>query len=95
MKNSKFILFMFSMVCCTPKKVNQYVGYDMTDNLNQRSFYNNISYPIDRVNGYTIKQLEQALIGARLLTGWRDNIKTKYDNPTEVYIDELFNNWQD
>lgn len=28
-------------------------------------------------------------------TGWRDNIKTKYDNPTEVYIDELFNNWQD
>ena len=69
-------------------------GYDMLDNINQRITFGTL-HPIDRVNGYTIKQLEQALIGARLWTGWRDNIKTKYDNPTEVYIDELFNNWQD
>lgn len=71
------------------------IGYDMTDNLNQRSFYNNISYPIDRVNGYTIKQLEQALIGARYWNAWKDNIKSKYDNSTEIYLDELFNNYQD
>lgn len=70
-------------------------GYDMIDNINQRLYYNDSSYPVDRVNGYTIKQLEQALIGARLWTGWRDNIKTKYNNPTEIYLDELFNNWQD
>ncbi|MBQ0907545.1 hypothetical protein KBJ98_02390 [Flavobacterium sp. F-328] len=24
-----------------------------------------------------------------------DNIKNRYDNPTEIYLDELFNNWQD
>ena len=71
------------------------IGYDMTDNLNQRLFYNNTFYPVDRVEGYTIKQLEQALIGARLWTGWRDNIKNKYNNPTEIYLDELFNNYQD
>jgi hypothetical protein len=41
------------------------------------------------------KQLQDALIGARLWNGWKDNIKNKYDNPTEIYLDELFNNWQD
>lgn len=70
-------------------------GYDMIDDIDQRFHYTDNSYPIDRVNGYTIKQLEQALIGARLWSGWKDNIKSKYDNPTEVYLDELFTNWQD
>jgi hypothetical protein len=41
------------------------------------------------------KQLQDALIGAKLWGGWKDNIKNKYDNPTEIYLDELFNNWQD
>jgi hypothetical protein len=66
-------------------------GYDMIDNYNQR--VNGSIYPIDRVNGYTINQLEQALIGARTWWQWRDNIKNKYNNPTEIYLDELFNNW--
>jgi hypothetical protein len=41
------------------------------------------------------KQLQDALIGARLWGQWKDNIKNKYDNPTEIFLDELFNNWQD
>lgn len=55
----------------------------------------NVNLPIDNVNGYTLKQLQDALIGARLWNGWRDNIKSRYNNPTEVHLDELFNNWQD
>lgn len=67
-------------------------GYDMTDNFNQRSVYG-VAYPNDRVSGYTLKQLQDALVDARSWWQWRDNIKNKYDNPTEIYLDELFNNW--
>ncbi|HEX8577381.1 MAG TPA: hypothetical protein VF677_13890 [Flavobacterium sp.] len=70
------------------------VGYDLMDNLNQREFYNNYNLPVDRVSGYTIQQLENALIGARSWWQWRDNLKNRFDNPTERYLDELFNNWE-
>ncbi len=69
-------------------------GFDMTDTVNQRLLYGS-SYPIDRVQGYTIKQLESALVGAKSWNQWRDNIKNRYSNPTEIYLDELFNNWKD
>ena len=36
----------------------------MIDDLNQRDVYNNYYLPRDRVDGYTIKQLEDALIVA-------------------------------
>ncbi len=68
------------------------VGFDMTDDFNQR--VNGFAYPIDRVSGYTLTQLEQALVGARSWWQWRDNIKNRYNNPTEIYLDELFNNWE-
>lgn len=63
----------------------------MIDNFNQRSFGN--AYPIDRVPGYTINQLENALNGANSWWKWRDNIKSQYFNTTENSLDELFNNW--
>ncbi len=69
-------------------------GYDMIDDVNQRSIYGS-HYPIDRVQGYSIKQLERALIGAKSWNQWRDNIKNRYNNATEKYLDELFNNWKD
>jgi hypothetical protein len=69
-------------------------GFDMIDDFNQSVIFDN-RFPIDRVNGYTLKQLEQSLIGARHWGQWRDNVKNKYDNPTEQFVDELFNNWQD
>lgn len=71
-------------------------GFDMIDNLNQRiepTFENRNSLPIDRVSGYTILQLQNALISSRSWWQWRDNIKKRYDNPTEGNLDELFNNW--
>ena len=69
-------------------------GYDMIDDVNQRNKYGS-DYPIDRVRGYTIKQLEGALVGAKSWNQWRDNIKNRYNNATENYLDELFNNWKD
>ncbi|MCY4562827.1 MAG: hypothetical protein OXC03_11165 [Flavobacteriaceae bacterium] len=47
----------------------------------------------DQVTGYTISQLERALDGQRTWTGWRDNIKKKYNNPTESKLDALFDHW--
>ncbi|MEN9913820.1 MAG: hypothetical protein RL528_554 [Bacteroidota bacterium] len=69
-------------------------GFDMIDDFNQSVIFDN-RFPVDRVNGYTLKQLEQSLIGARHWSQWKDNVKNKYDNPTEIFLDELFNNWQD
>lgn len=72
-------------------------GWDMMDDFNQGSStlsggYGS-QYPFDRVSGYTIDQLEYALRGARSWWEWRDNIKSRYDNPTEEYLNELFANW--
>ena len=44
----------------------------------------------DKVTGYSIKQLEDALKGQRTWNTWRDNIKNRYNNPTERFLDELF-----
>lgn len=68
------------------------LGVDMIDNINQRNIYG-LSYPKDRVKNYTIKQLENGLKGARSWTQWRNNIKAKTNNPTEGYVNELINNW--
>lgn len=73
-------------------------GFDMIDDLNQRThpgFTNRDLLPIDRVSGYNILQLQGALIGAKSWWQWRDNIKNRYDNPTEENLDELFNNWNE
>ena len=72
------------------------IGRDLIDNVNQRVLYNNnFALPVDRVSGYTIKQLENALYNADEWNEWRNNIKNMYANSTEIYVDELFNNWQD
>lgn len=67
-------------------------GWDMIDNVDQSAY--GTGYPVDRVSGYTIKQLELALIGAKSWEQWRDNIK-KYENETSRYLNELFANWRD
>ena len=46
----------------------------------------------DKVSGYTITQIEQALIGCNTWNKWRDNIK-KYNNNTKQHVDELFEAW--
>ena len=58
--------------------------------LDSKSRYN---YPIDHVEGYTLKQLEDALKNANSMKQWKENIKSKYYNKTEKYLDELFANY--
>ncbi len=48
----------------------------------------------DQVSGYTIKQIEDALNGQKNWNSWRDNIKNKYNNPTESHLDKLFKNYE-
>lgn len=47
----------------------------------------------DKVSGYTISQLEDALQGTNNWLGWRNNIIAYYDNPTENNITEAFYFW--
>ncbi len=47
----------------------------------------------ESVSGYTISQIENALIGKKKWSEWRGNIKAKYNNSTEIHIDALLNHW--
>ena len=48
---------------------------------------------LDNVTGYTIRQIEDALDGQRTWDGWRDNIKSRYNNGTRDNLDALFDYW--
>lgn len=47
----------------------------------------------DKISGYTIKQIEDILHGSTTWETWKNKIKTMYENPTEQYLDEAFNFW--
>lgn len=47
----------------------------------------------DNVEGYTIRQLEDALIGELKWDGWKNKIKKLYNNDTEENLDALFRFW--
>jgi hypothetical protein len=53
-----------------------------------------VNRPIDRVNNYTINQLEDALIDSSSWWEWRDRIfHIDPTNATRNNLNELFNNW--
>ena len=48
----------------------------------------------DNVTGYTLRQIEDCLPGARTFDKWRDNIYNKYPyNVTRNYLQTLFSSW--
>jgi hypothetical protein len=47
----------------------------------------------DQVEGYTIRQLEDALYGQTTWNDWRNVIKNIYNNATENNLDNLFDFW--
>ena len=47
----------------------------------------------DQVQGYTARQIEDALIGQRTFTNWRINLTNKYNNGTETNLVALFDYW--
>lgn len=82
---------------------NPYYGRKKLGNTpNQTSLYNytgivqdmidNIS-GYDQVEGYTIKQIEDALDEQRTWGEWRNNIINKYNNATENNLSNLFDYW--
>ncbi|MFN8438893.1 MAG: hypothetical protein U0V72_14890 [Cytophagales bacterium] len=77
-----------------PRIVPNYtqVVVDMIDGAND---FNNGEENLtnDNVAGYTIREIEDALLGQRTWNGWRDNIKNKYNNGTENNMDALFQYW--
>ena len=48
---------------------------------------------LDNVEGYTIRQIEDALQGQKSWNDWRNEIKNRYDNGTENNLDALFAHW--
>jgi hypothetical protein len=63
---------------------------DIIDDVNQRTKYGNSSLPNDNVKGYTIRQLEDILVGSTTLLKLRNNLTNTYNNPTKGNINELF-----
>lgn len=68
---------------------------DMIDAENQRltRHRGSLEFPLDRVSGYSILQVEQGLRGATTWNSWRNNMIIRHDNPTENLMNELFRNW--
>lgn len=50
-------------------------------------------YEGDKVEGYTMGQIETALQGCNTWEKWRDNIINSYENETKQYVEQLFALW--
>ncbi len=47
----------------------------------------------DNVEGYTIRQIEDAVVGQENWNSWRDNIINRYNNATKGNLPALFAHW--
>lgn len=57
-----------------------------------RGFYRDFN---DQVSGYTIKQIEDALVGQKSWNDWRDKIISKHYNTTEENLTRLFEAYEE
>ena len=64
---------------------------DLMDTRNQRN--SGSMYPNDRVSGYTITQIQRALREYHSWGQWKNRMYDLYDNPTKIYLEELYSNW--
>ncbi len=63
------------------------------DSSNEDNTYGKMIVDGDKVSGYTIKQIQDALKGQHTWTKWRNNIKNKINNGTEEDLYDLFSLW--
>lgn len=63
---------------------------DLIDDFNQNIEENRL-FPVDRVNGYTLQQIQRAIDNCRNIDCWENNLRNYYNNPTERNLTELFN----
>jgi hypothetical protein len=54
---------------------------------------NNQPYVVDRVSGYTMNQIENEAFRNHSFASLKNDLRDRYYNSTEQYLDELFNNW--
>ncbi len=69
---------------------------DLNDNFDQSINVTNAAgqlLPIDRVAGYTFLQMENILNNSDGFNQFRQQLIIQYNNPTEPFLVELFNNW--
>jgi hypothetical protein len=67
---------------------------DLIDNYNQRVQLGDNSLPDDNVSGYTIRQLEDILVGSRTLTELRNKVFNTYpNNTTRNQLNTLFSGY--
>ena len=73
---------------------------DMVDGFKYTRSYYHSTYDVyrirgynDRVRGYTMRQIEDALKGQKTWNAWKNNIKNKYYNATENNLDAAFAYW--
>lgn len=64
---------------------------DLIDNLNQGVTPPNSGFPQDRVIGYNLNQIQNALNNCRDINCWESKLRSNYNNPTENNLTELFN----
>lgn len=57
------------------------------------SIYNSTLSYHDKTLGYTIKQIENSLLGVKTWSMWESYIKTLYNNNTENFLSNAFNYW--
>ncbi|HOP31487.1 MAG TPA: hypothetical protein PKZ64_18080 [Spirochaetota bacterium] len=68
---------------------------DLIDNVNQSLLFADTDYPNDQVEGYTLSQLENALfLSNGIWWIWQFRIQDMFNNPTETYVDYLFQNYK-
>jgi|AntRauTorckE5430_2_1112549.scaffolds.fasta_scaffold15201_1 hypothetical protein len=65
---------------------------DMIDDLNQGSVFQamDLLQITERVEGYTLEQLKGTLKGERNLEDWKNSIIEDLINPSEVFLDDIF-----
>lgn len=61
---------------------------DLVDVFNQNSAYT--LYPLDRVKGYTLNQIQSSLNNCRELDCWENKLRDNYSNSTEPFLDDIF-----
>ncbi|MEX0595794.1 MAG: hypothetical protein WD512_04770, partial [Candidatus Paceibacterota bacterium] len=75
----------------TALQMNEYTPFveDLIDNLNQNN--NSPIWPLDRVNGYNLNQIQNSINNCRDIDCIENKLRNNYNNPTEVNLRELFN----
>jgi hypothetical protein len=69
---------------------------DLIDDDNQRftrGHGGSPAFPQDQVAGYTILEVQEGMRGAISWNRWRNNMINIHNNPTEGFVNELFDNW--